>query len=72
LFVAFLFALITRDLFRFLVLPKFHHLDSPAYIEGHLLQTWQVFALTFGFAIVVVGLAFLGFSLFFRHRRVAA
>ena len=72
LFVAFWFALITQAIFRFLVLPKFRHLDSPAYIEGHFLQTWQVFGLTFGFAIVVAGLAYFVFSLLFRRRRDAA
>jgi len=72
LLVALLFALSTRDMFRYLVMPKFSHPELPAYIEGHLLQTWQVFTLTFGYAIVAAGLLFLGLFLLFRHRRNAA
>jgi len=72
LLVALLFALSTRDMFRYLVLPKFRHPELPAYIEGHLLQTWQVFALTSGYTIAAAGLLLCGLFLLFRHRRDAA
>jgi hypothetical protein len=72
LLLALLFALSTRDMFRYLVFPKFRHPELPAYIEGHLLQTWQVFALTSGYAIAALGLSLCGLFLLFRRRHAAA